>query len=58
MEKMRPPFARWKQKCLCFEATLQDLTAASFLLDEQIALDDRFEAALRILRPVRASALH
>jgi hypothetical protein len=51
MEQTRPPFVRWKQKCLCFDAAQQDLRAAEFLLDEQIPLDDRFEVAMRILFP-------
>jgi hypothetical protein len=51
MEKERPPFVRWKQKCWCSEAAQLDKSAAEFLLDERIALDDRFEVAVRILCP-------
>jgi hypothetical protein len=51
MEKKCSPFVRWKQRCWCFDAAQRDLTAAEFLLDERIPLDDRFEVAARILCP-------
>ena len=51
MEKTRPPFVRWKLQCWCIDAAERDLTAAAFLLDERIPLDDRFEVAARILCP-------
>ena|SRR5579872_6383413 len=60
MEKIRPPFVRWKQRCWCFDAAQRDLTAAEFLLDERFPLDDRFEVAARILcpRPAAGHTLH
>jgi hypothetical protein len=60
MEKLRPPFVRWKQRCWCDEAAQQDTRAAEFLLGERIPLDDRFEVAVRILCPgsVTARTLH
>jgi hypothetical protein len=51
MNKTRPPFVRWKLQCWCVDAAQRDQTAATFLLDERIPLDDRFEVAARILRP-------
>jgi hypothetical protein len=51
MEKTRPPFVRWKQDRWCAEAARHDQTAAAYLLDERIPLDDRFEVAARILCP-------
>jgi hypothetical protein len=51
MEQQRPPFVRWKQKCWCAEAAQHDKSAAAFLLDERIPLDNRFEVAARILCP-------
>jgi len=51
MDDTNTPFVRWKKKCWCFEAAQADLNAAQFLLDEKIALDDRFEVAARILCP-------
>ena len=56
METTRPPFVRWKQKCCCFDAAQRDLTAAAFLLDERIPLEDRFEVAVRILHPAEVPA--
>jgi hypothetical protein len=56
MEKTRPPFVRWKQRCWCVDAAQRDQTAALFLLDERIPLDDRFELAARILCPDPATA--
>jgi hypothetical protein len=60
MEKIRPPFVRWKQQCWCDEAAQADTSAAEFFLDERIALDDRFEVAARILCPgaERARTVH
>lgn len=49
MEKIRPPLVRWRQTCQCAEAATADRSAATFLLDERIPLDDRFEFAVRIL---------
>jgi hypothetical protein len=51
MEKSRPSFVRWKQKCWCADAARVEQSAASFLLDETIPLDDRVEFAVRILHP-------
>jgi len=51
MEKTRPLFVRWKQKCWCAEAAQRDKSAAAFLLNDQIPLDDRFDYAARILYP-------
>ena len=51
MEKKRPPLVRWKQQRWCADAAQHDQTAAAFLLDERIPLDDRFEVAARILCP-------
>jgi len=56
METTRPPLVRWKQTCWCAVAAQADRTAAPFLLDERIPLDDRFEVAIRILHPDQAAA--
>jgi hypothetical protein len=58
MEKTRPPFVRWKQSCWCDEAAQRDQGAATFLLDETIDLEIRFEMAVRILHPEQAPKLH
>jgi hypothetical protein len=51
MDQGRPAFVRWNQQCWCSAAAQADLSAAEFLLDERIPLDDRFEVAVRILCP-------
>lgn len=51
MQKTRPPFVRWKMQLWCADAAQHDQTAAVFLLDERIPLDDRFEVGARILCP-------
>jgi hypothetical protein len=51
MEKDRPPFVRWMQRNWCFRAAQVDMSAAAFLLNDRIPLDDRFEVASRILCP-------
>jgi hypothetical protein len=51
MEQVRPPFVRWKQQCWCAAAAQADKSAAEFLLDERIPLEERFEVAVRILCP-------
>jgi len=51
MQQVRPPFVRWSQQRWCNDAAQRDTSAAEFLLDERIALDDRFEVAARILCP-------
>lgn len=56
METTRPPFVRWKQQCWCVDAAQRDPTAAAFLLDERIPLEDRFEVAVGILQPAEAPA--
>jgi hypothetical protein len=56
MTRARPSFLLWKQTSWCAEAARRDRSAAAFLLDEAIALDDRFEVAARILCPGRETA--
>jgi hypothetical protein len=51
MQENRPPLVCFKQETWCAEAARLDPQAATFLLDERIPLDDRFEVAARILCP-------